>query len=241
MAGRADSRKLTRKKAMNKYLLGSLGAFALVGANVGVSAGAHADWYVSGNVGANQILDSDLNETGSGISANGELEFDTGYGLNGAVGYGFNNFRLEGELSYRQADIDSLTVNSVTVGSIVVTSLGTFPVDGDISSLGFMANGWYDFDTGTDWVPYIGGGVGTAKINAEIGSIAGIPVNFDESDWVFAYQAGAGIGYNISPTVTVQLGYRYFATSDPEFESAGVTDEAEFQSHNIEVGIRFRF
>ena len=226
---------------MTKYLLGGVCAFALFGAMAAISPQAHADWYVSGNVGATQITDSDLSESGTGISAEGELDFDTGYGVNGALGYGWNDFRFEGEISYRQADIDSLTVDSVTVGNIAVTSLGTFPVDGDVSSLGFMANGWYDFDTGTDWVPFVGGGVGTAQINADIGSVASIPVNFDESDWVFAYQAGAGIGYNLSATATVQLGYRFFGTSDPEFESAGVTDEAEFHSHNIEVGVRFRF
>jgi opacity protein-like surface antigen len=235
------SQKRRRIKAMIKYLLSGLCAFALIGAQAAVSPEARADWYVSGNVGGTFVNDSDLTESGPGISGEGVLEFDTGYGANGALGYGWDNFRLEGEISYREADISSLTVDSITVGSVAITSLGTFDVDGDASSLGLMANAWYDFDTGTKWVPYIGGGVGGAQVTAQIDSIANVSVGFDESDWVFAYQAGAGIGYKITEAATVQLGYRYFGTSDPEFKTGGVTDEVEFQSHNIEVGFRFRF
>lgn len=228
---------------MNRALLTSIFAVTLVAAHAGLSTDSRAGWYVSGNAGGHFLMDSDLVETGPNISADGELEFDTGYGVNGAIGYGWNNVRIEGEVSYRQADIDKITVNSVTVGGTVFSGLGLVAsdVDGEVSSLGFMANGWYDFDTGTDWVPYVGVGVGTAQINAEISSIGSIPVSFDESDWVFAYQAGLGMGFNVTSSATIQLGYRYFGTTDPEFESGGVTEEAEYRSHNVEVGLRIRF
>jgi opacity protein-like surface antigen len=206
-----------------------------------ISAPSAAQWYVSGNIGAVQVMDADITETGPGYSVDGEFEFDTGFGINGAVGYGFGNVRLEGEVSYRQADFDKVGIDNLTVGSLKFTSLGSLDVDGDASSLGLMGNVWYDFDTGSKWLPFIGGGIGVARVDSDIDSIGGVSVGFSEDDTVFAYQVGAGIGYQISDNAVATLGYRFYGTDDPEFESGGVTDKTEYQSHNIEVGIRFGF
>lgn len=40
----------------------------------------------------------------------------------------------------------------------------------------------------------------------------------DGSDGLFAFQLGAGVGFQVSPTVTVDAKYRYFASADPEIE-----------------------
>ena len=62
---------------------------------------------------------------------------------------------------------------------------------------------------------------------------------------VFAYQLAAGVGYVISKQITLDLGYKYFATAKPEFEfSAGFGGgkvEAEYSSHNIFLGLRYSF
>ena len=46
---------------------------------------------------------------------------------------------------------------------------------------------------------------------------------------------GGGIGYEINDKMTVDLGYRYFATADPDFNGL----DAEYGSHNVTIGIRF--
>jgi opacity protein-like surface antigen len=58
---------------------------------------------------------------------------------------------------------------------------------------------------------------------------------------VFAYQFGVGLGYRLNPRMIVGVNYRYFGTTDPEFEVGSFTDEGEYQTHNIEVGLRYRF
>jgi len=194
-----------------------------------MSQPGHAEWYISGNVGAVFVNDSDISGSDPTIPASidGEIEFDTGFGINGAVGYGIGNVRLEGELSYRTADMDKLS-GTATIGSLTLSGSGD--VSGDVTSLGLMANVWYDIETGTKWVPFIGAGIGLANVDAEIEGES-------EDDTVFAYQVGAGIGYEISDSTTATLGYRYFATSDPDFDGI----EAEVGTHNIEVGVRFAF
>lgn len=82
------------------------------------------------------------------------------------------------------------------------------PISGEPSSLAFMANGYYDSDTFSD-----------------------------ADDDVFAYQAMVGLGFAASDAVTLQLGYRYFATEDPTFFGT----EFEYATHNLEAGIRIGF
>ena len=145
--------------------------------------------------------------------------------------------RLEGEISYRENDLDQ--VNSVTGGGLVFPAAGA--LKGDTSALGYMVNGWYDFDTGTNWVPFVGGGIGGATISVDVKSVGGAAIGYDESDTVFAYQAGAGIGYKVTPKVTVGLSYRLFGTLDPEFNNGVNTVKAEYMSHNFMAGVLVKF
>jgi opacity protein-like surface antigen len=187
------------------------------------------------------VNDADFTERGPGVAAAGEITFDTGWSFSGAVGRQFGNFRLEGEISRRHADTDTLRLSTVTVGSVLLATGGSVSVDGEVTTWGFMANGWYDFPTGTAWVPTVGGGIGFANVNMEVNRVGAVATSFDESDTVFAYQFGVGLGYRVNPRMIVGVTYRYFGTGDPEFEVGSFTDEGEYQTHNIEVGLRYRF
>ena len=227
---------------MHKRNLGLLSAAAFIG----VAAGAQAagGWYVSGGVGPAFLQDSSSTATDPSLgTADFDTEFDPGFGVHGAVGHSWDGFRLEGEVSYRKNDVDTLTVTSTTgaISSLNLDTLGSLDADGDVSALGFMANAWYDFDTGSPWKPFIGGGVGTARISLNDISSSTISLADDE-DQVFAYQAGVGIGYELTPTIIVSLGYRFFGTLDPEFTDVdGIPFDAEYRSHNVEVGVRLHF
>jgi len=166
----------------------------------------------------------DITATQAGVSS--ELETDAGFRFGGVIGYKWAfGLRGEGEISYVQNNNDQLD---------------GIPVDGDISGFAFMANAWYDIDTGTNWIPYLGGGVGVARVSADV-SFAGIEIA-DDSDTVFAWQIGGGVGYEVSPGIVVSADYRYLATTDPEFEDAlGAKFDAEYSSHNIMISVRGHF
>ncbi|MCK5914320.1 MAG: hypothetical protein KAG12_10595 [Desulfuromusa sp.] len=54
---------------------------------------------------------------------------------------------------------------------------------------------------------------------------------------MFAYQLSAGVGYEITERITLDLKYRYFATED-----LGDSDGSfEYSSNNLYSGIRFSF
>lgn len=225
------------------FAVGLGGAF-LIGASVSVfaiPATAADGWYVSGNAGVSSLRESSSKGTITGGSATGDVDFDTGFGLSGAIGHASGPFRLEGELSYRKNDLDQIDVKTVLAGTILFTGSAVLALEGDVSSFGFMANGFYDFDIGGNWAPFVMAGIGGAKINLDATSVGGTAVTYDESDTVFAYQAGAGIGYKFSPTTTANLQYRFFGTSDPTFDDGTVEIDGEYQSHNFWVGITQRF
>ena len=180
--------------------------------------------YVSGNIGFAMLSDSDLTDsTAPGITL--DMEFDPGFALGAALGYGFGKTRIEGEIAYQKNDIDKIGAFGVSLDA-----------SGDATALAFLLNGYYDFTNNSLFTPYVSAGLGFAKIEVNDFSISGMPIGSDD-DTVFAYQIGAGIGYAVSEKVTIDVKYRYFATSDPEFD----TTEAEFASHNFLLGVRVNF
>ena len=179
--------------------------------------------YVALRLGVCFLDDANLSEEGVPFSI--DTEFDTGMVIEGAVGYDFGMFRAEGEIGYRKNDIDKFSALGISLSA-----------DGDIDALSFMANGYLDFENQTALTPYIGAGIGYATVSANDISVGGIDVG-DEDDSVFAYQLGVGVGYSATESLIVEIAYKYFATSDPDFEDT----EAEYDSHNILIGIRYAF
>ena len=88
------------------------------------------------------------------------------------------------------------------------------------------------------FTPYLSAGLGFAKVEVNDLNVpgSGLP-NSNDDDTVFAYQVGVGVGYAVNEKVTIDAKYRYFATSDHEFD----TREAEFASHNFFFGVRVNF
>ncbi len=122
---------------------------------------------------------------------------------------------------------------------------GTRPVSGDYSAFTFMANGYYDFDLGSGWKPYVGGGIGFSSISLEAESNGALLV--DDDDTVFAYQVAGGVGYEFAlsqgRSVTVSLDYRYFGTESPTFKGlvTGRNFETEIAGHDVGIGLRYGF
>jgi len=223
---------------------------------MGTSTGAGAGWYAALDAGTVFLEDSSSTASDAfGNSVSFDTEFDTGFGVHGAIGHSWGGFRLEGEVSYRENDLDTFDITNVIAAGIgSLSDVGNGDFSGDVSALAFMGNAWYDFNTGSPWRPFLGGGLGVARIS--INDVAmtsltllGVPIPLaspvplaDDDDWVFAYQVGAGIGFEVTPTTTISLGYRFFGTADPDFTDVnGDPFDAEYHSHNVEIGLRFSF
>lgn len=186
-------------------------------------------FYVGIHGGGMITEDSDVSNSG----LVDEVQFDTGFAVGGIFGYKIaQGVRFEGEYTYRRAGVDD-----ACFGGTCASGIAGLDADGHVGAHGIMANAWYEPQFG-NWLPYVGGGlgIGIVSIDAE-GTIGGTTLAFDDTDAVFAYQVGGGIGYQLTPNHIASLGYRYWATTDPEFDGA----EAEVGTHSILAEIRTVF
>jgi len=205
-----------------------------------ITTSAHAankGMYVSGIAGLSLVPKLDQEISGARVF---ETDFDPGIKIAGALGYDFGAFRAEVEIGYLTNEVN----DGVAIGS------GSGPVEGDVSVLSFMVNGYYDFHKPNIlFVPYLGVGIGGASIDALIIApfLAPNTQVVDDSATVFAYQFMAGVGWNVSPTLTITTDYRYFATTDPEFTPgnffmSGSPDlTSDYNNHSFNLGARFKF
>lgn len=167
-----------------------------------------------------------------------DAEFDDGFVAGVAVGYdfdtgneyGYGNTRLEIEASYRKNNIDQADF------------LGTKrTIDGQVRSQALMANAYYIFENPSFVKPFILFGIGAARVDIYKARIAG--VNFIDDDEInFAYQAGAGLAFQLSRSLELDLGYRFFRVANTDFEDA-VDREFSFsyKTHNAYLGLLYAF
>jgi len=174
---------------------------------------AYAAPYVSGSVGLGMA--GDFKEPALGFV----YGVDSGFAVNGAVGYDFDGYRVEGAVGYQEnhySDSDTLGATLLTV----------------------MANGYYDFKTSGKIKPYVMAGLGIAHINADDNPGVTTPW-LDET--YFAWQLGAGVGYEVSSNVTIDVGYRYLKPEGIDCPNPDYLTGVSWESHNILAGIRYKF
>ena len=221
------------------------GALMLSGLPAGAQDfGADGSFYVAARGGASRASDVELRElAGDGQPGfpgfDNEIDFDTGYRGSLAVGHNLGDFPIRPvfEIGYTNADVDELTVQGSAQDSSVL--------NGDIDSISFMGNLYYDFeiDRSTDF--YLGGGIGISELRANFSGTGIFSPGFgnvfnpaDDEDTVFSYQLMAGLAWHVSDRASLDVGYRLFSSEDPSY-SFGAMEAPIIQT--IEAGVRFRF
>jgi opacity protein-like surface antigen len=210
-------------KEMDRKSVLAVSAMLVLATSVDADDGLYAA--VGGGISFAQ--DTDFSEQGVTVTA----ELDTGFLIDGAIGYQLQAFRLEGEFTYLRNSADKFSAFGVSIGA-----------DGDQAIMAGLANVYFDIPTQTPWTPYVGGGLGFANVGLNDVSLMGIPV-VDDDDSVFAYQVKAGLGYRFSPATDVTAGYRFFGTDDVSLKTV-VGDSFQGDGpllHNFELGLRYRF
>ncbi len=196
-----------------------------------VSPAAAQDAYVSVSAGAINLGDAELEYPGN-PERDRFASFDNGYVVSAAVGRRIgSDFRVEAELSYR-ANQQAFTMPGQ--GG-----------EGQAASMALMANGYWDAPVAWRVRPYVGFGVGAARVSHEGFVVAdlGQPERtlVDDSGWGFAYQAMAGARAPIGEDWLAGLEYRYFGVAEPKLDDAdGFTYDTDYESHAVMVALARR-
>lgn len=216
-------------------------------------------WYLRGDVGVG-IVDFDKFE---GINTTpGFVDPPNGYFvaqksstdqvfIGGGVGYQYNHY-LRGDITgeYRTAaglrTLESYSYGGPTGYNIVKT---------DLSSAVGLANVYVDLGNWYGITPFIGAGVGFAHhyvkglTDTGFGSAAGgIGYAKDVEDTQLAWAVHAGLGYDVSPNLKLELGYRYLNMGDAQAGKLVCTGGGcpgtvysykDIESHDIKIGMRW--
>ncbi len=207
-------------------------------------------WYVGVEGGAMVVEDLSFDiKTAAGVTtprAN-NVDHDYGFDVDGNIGYDFGGFRIETEVGYRQATVDSYSAIAATpiygsTGVLGSSASGSYPLaGGKTSALSFMLNGLLDFGPDDGIQGFVGGGVGVARVKATYG--LNRYGNFlDDSDTGFAYQGLAGIRAPLSDHLDATLKYRFFnATNVRLVDVTNRTFDGRYRSHSILGGLTYNF
>ncbi|MGO4125562.1 OmpA family protein [Inquilinus sp. YAF38] len=221
------------------------GAVALLLATPGMAQQA-TGLYLGAGAGVNIRQDQKWNFNDPRTDGHADVSFDAAPAGNIYAGYDFGSIRADIEGSFRRNDVGTtkLSYDSFRLNRfITVPAANDVRVDvkGHEQTVGLMANVYYDFEFGSPFVPYVGGGVGvgfnTWKVKAK-----DFDIDFDYSSPLFAYQGIAGVSYYITPNLAANVEYRYFGESDAEFTSGSTRIKLDAPAnHTVLAGIKYVF
>lgn len=222
------------------FLLGALAAASILSSASAEAAGRWPNWYLGLHGALDYVSDSSTDDN----PVTNSFSSDTGFGYGVSVGYRpatedkvLRNMRFEAEWLQQQNDIADID-----------STVGTFTGDGTTKVSAFMGNIYYDFVTNDQfgqprsWTPYLGGGLGIAKLVIDDASLS--LGNVTNTDSLLAWQLLAGVSYTptFMPFTEWSLGYRYFNTTSASLGYiGGGTFSVDYSSHNAEVGVKLLF
>lgn len=209
----------------------------LLGVSLASGVSAQTDlrgYYASFALGVALDYDEDrLDLPGSVFDA--DVDLSVGYsGIVGGLGYAFGNgFRVEGALGYTRQGIASISAASAAANL------------GDAIYSELMLNGYYDFRRGKRFQPYVGLGVGAARLSykgTSVTSGSGLQ-QVRDSDIHPAGQVILGMGWWIGRKVFASLEYNYVTSiGDVGVDlSSGASGSMHFDTNRLLFKLKYAF
>ncbi|MEW6450446.1 MAG: outer membrane beta-barrel protein [Pseudomonadota bacterium] len=217
-------------------------------------------WYLRGDIGmTNQgfksLFHPKYNDPGTlSVSPSG-MGWDSSMFFGLGVGYKFNDwFRADLTGEYRgKANFHGSDIVRTTSGP------GVDNYSGSKSEWVVMGNAYVDLGTWYGFTPYVGAGVGAARITISgfrddsvfltPGLGVGTYMAQDASKWNFAWALHAGITYKVTQAMSIDLGYRYIdlgsATTGSGVSFDGTNANGRpftfnhIYSHDLKLGVRW--
>ncbi len=158
-----------------------------------------------------------------------KVSFDPGLRVDLIGGYNVSEtvaLELEAGLLYNS--LDKITISGT---QDTVPFSKSFKLNANLWQVPVLVNGVYTFKLDSKFKPFLGAGVGGVWTCVE-GS------GESESDFTFAYQAMAGVKYELSNTMDIGLTYKFLGSLDHEF--GGLKTDGIY-SHSILAAFTFRF
>ncbi|QND68190.1 porin family protein [Mesorhizobium loti] len=167
-------------------------------------------------------------------------------------GYHFNDYlRADLNLGYLPGNKigvgydDTATVIAPATATVASASLKNYALSG-------ILNGYVDLGTYVGITPYLGAGIGVVRSKRSL-SASYFTNNGDDTDdfvvsdsktqYSLAYTLNAGLAYQLSKNVSVDLGYQYFSAPEAEYVTAESLNSYPIRkgisNHQVKLGLRY--
>lgn len=196
--------------------------------------------YISGMFGASIVSDVDTtakDENNSATTDKLKADYSTGFHGLAAVGYTMGDMAAEIQSGYIHANVNTMKLDGTERAN-----------SGQLDVIPVMFNGYYHFTSLSDMlVPYIGAGVGYANVRSKFKNVndSTNTGNNEASKGTLGYQAMVGLGYHLTDNAALNFEYRYFGTSNADFEynrsSVNYKAEDHVQDNMLNVGFTWYF
>jgi OmpA-OmpF porin, OOP family len=200
-------------------------ALAAIMAGAAGAAQATEGWYGRADIGYS--IDGDVSFSSP---VDEDVSFEEDWMESIGAGYALDNgLRLEFELAHRFNQMEPVD---------------DFITTGDARSWSGMVNAYYDFNRGGTFEPYVGLGIGAARVSLSTADHPSLTY-IDNNDTALAYQGLAGVAIGLSERLDLDIGYRYFRADELTwFGSQGgdnIDFEGEYTHQAVTVGLRYDF
>jgi len=182
------------------------------------------------------------------------------------VGYTFTDY-LRGDLTfdYSRGSFSGTTASAAACAGLVGGQCASVDSQ-NFEQYGFMANAYVDLGTFVGFTPYLGAGAGVTRVTwktytndqscvSTAGNPCGVVAATDTTrpgteSWRFTYALMAGVAYDLSNNLKLDLGYKYSkidtgpqAGYDAASAAAGASgnqvNDKGFEKHEVRVGLRY--
>jgi opacity protein-like surface antigen len=219
--------------------------------------------YVPVEVGSGWYLRGDVSYLVQKSFKNGDFTFpstinnesfgesEDAYFASVGFGYHFNDY-LRADLNFGYLPGNNA---SFSYDDSAVVALPTFPTQGSGSLKNYafsgILNGYVDLGTYVGITPYLGAGIGVVRSTHKLSASYtdnNVPANsFSVQDnatkYSLAYTLNAGLAYQVTKNVSVDLGYQYFSAPSAEYVTAeSLTSfpvKKGISNHQVKVGLRY--
>lgn len=223
-------------------------------------------WYVRGDLGysawiGNESPSYSLNDAGGALLASGPFDnarFSKPFSGGLGIGYQFTDlFRADMTGDFYRGDFSGTARSAQPCSPAAPAGTGcSYGGQADFRAYGLMANGYVDLANLAGFTPYVGAGVGATNVSwgafgASVTCVDGASAcagatfadeRFDgESSWRFSYALMAGVSYNVTDRVKVDIGYRFSdVAGGAMFKGANGSggSDAGLTRHEFRAGLR---
>ena len=180
------------------------------------------------------------------------IGFNPGFRFDFAPGYRLNqwiNFEFETGCIYNTVESYTITGNATISGTGGDTNIGgtaKLDAEGYLLQVPLMVNVEFSYPIGDGWRPFLGAGGGgmfqKLTVSTISGKIFGADFNyqgdFNQSNFMGAWEAFLGCGYQVAPGFDVSIAYRVDGVLSPNF--GGYTMQ-NFYTQAAEFEMNWRF